>query len=207
EDSAWAGILSENAELDLVDCTVSGTGSDVNLGGGYGIQVTDGSEEYPPTLWTDFSMQGCTVTESTLGAVLLRGHGNHSVADSLLEGGPGTEVVAGQWGYGDALTVVGGVYGTPEPWDESTGTGLLVEGTTLSDASGSGLFIDQAGATLSGNTWQDNELDVLWQGCDQGDGPQVEDQTLATELCPEFDYWWAWDDPGFGMLEEAEAVF
>jgi hypothetical protein len=52
------------------------------------------------------------------------------------------------------------------------------------------VFLDGAGATLSGNTYQDNTTDLVRQACGEADAPEgLDDESLSTtELCPDYDY-------------------
>ena len=68
--------------------------------------------------------------------------------------------------------------------------GLLLEGNNFSDSSGSGVFLDGVGATLSDNSYQDNPIDLVRQACGEADAPEgLDDEPLVTtELCPDYDY-------------------
>ena len=73
-------------------------------------------------------------------------------------------------------------------WDGSTG--LLMENNELLDGLGAGLFLDNASATLSGNSYSDNAVDLVTQGADCETPPDgYEDEALSSaEFCPEYDY-------------------
>jgi len=60
----------------------------------------------------------------------------------------------------------------------------------LADAKGAGLFLDNATATLSGNSYADNAVDLVSQGADCAAPPEgYEGETLSwAELCPAYDY-------------------
>jgi len=73
-------------------------------------------------------------------------------------------------------------------WDGSSG--LLMENNELLDGLGAGLLLDNASATLSGNSYSDNAVDLVVQGANCETLPDgYEDAALiSSELCPTYDY-------------------
>ncbi len=73
-------------------------------------------------------------------------------------------------------------------WDGSSG--LLLEDNALLDGLGAGLFLDNASATLSGNSYADNAVDLVTQGADCATPPGgYETEGIGSaELCPAYDY-------------------
>lgn len=73
-------------------------------------------------------------------------------------------------------------------WDGSSG--LLLQNNRILDGLCAGVFLDDATATLSGNSYARNGVDLVKQGSDCAMPPEGhEDEELgSTELCPSFDY-------------------
>ena len=93
----------------------------------------------------------------------------------------------------------------PVAWDEEEQVGLLLQDNSFTD--GAGIFLDGVTATLSGNTYEGNDTDLVRQGCDLSDSPEgLDDEALtSTEQCPDYDY--LAQDPTYSYyLSEPEAA-
>ena len=180
QDNQFAAVVVIcDASLMLDGSVVEGTGAQENLGGGIGIYVEPYRKEHPPFL----EISDTTIRDNPIAGVWVSGQGSDSLSPNAIHGGEG-------WSRGslskcgDAVFASNGV----TAWDG--GLGLLLESNELRDARGAGLFLDDASASLSGNTYADNALDLVSQGdrCDAPpDGYESEDIASA-ELCPSYDY-------------------
>jgi parallel beta-helix repeat protein len=94
-------------------------------------------------------------------------------------------------------------------WDEDEKMGLLLEGNTFSDSTGAGVFLDGASATLTGNTYVGNTVDLVRQACGETEAPEGLDgePISTTELCPNYDYLTQEVLLVSPYLEEAEAEY
>ena len=65
-----------------------------------------------------------------------------------------------------------------------------MEDNQLLDSQGAGLFLDDASASLAGNSYADNTVDLVVQGSGCDTPPQgYEEEILgSSELCPIYDY-------------------
>ncbi len=89
-------------------------------------------------------------------------------------------------------------------------SGLLLENNELLDGRGAGLFLDHASATLSGNSYADNAVDLVTQGADGETPPDgYGDEILGSaELCPISDYATCGDEFSLYLtLEEPETGY
>jgi len=74
-------------------------------------------------------------------------------------------------------------------WDGEAG--LLLESNELENGLGAGLFLHEATATLSGNSYADNAVDLVTQGsgCEEPPaGYEGEAFRSDVQLCPAYDY-------------------
>jgi hypothetical protein len=178
QDNRFAGaVVEQGALMALSDGTISSTSVDSNLGGGVGIWAS--AEETKPT---SLVVTGTSVSANPIGGVWLSGPGSYHLEGSDLHGGEG-ETRGALVRCGDAL------YARDVP-DLGDGVGLYLAGNTLRDGHGAGLFLDGATATLAGNTWTSNTVDVVAQGaaCAQPPEGLEAEPVTSTELCPTWDY-------------------
>jgi len=173
--NGFAGAVVHSGELTLDGGTVQGNPPDDSLGGGVGILSAAPYEA--PLL----SLDGVTISEHAYGSLYLDGPGTYTISGADLEGGTGWELVAGRTVHGDALFATGGV----AEWNEDAGTGLRLEGTTLRDSVGAGLFLDASSATLSRTTFAGNATDLVQQACGEGLATPIgTDEATTTTMCP-----------------------
>ncbi|MDP6932695.1 MAG: right-handed parallel beta-helix repeat-containing protein, partial [Myxococcota bacterium] len=193
-DNAFAGaVVQAGGNLVLRESLIEGTASGGNTGAGQGVFVSDlgwdaivdGRQLGLPT----FSMLASSIRDNEMGAVYIKGAGAYQLTGNSLSGGPGLDLESGPWPHGDAVFVTAGDK-VPAAWDEEEQVGLLLEGNTFSDSAGAGIFLDGASATLSDNTYEGNNSDLIRQSCGEAEAPDgLDDEPLSTtELCPEYDY-------------------
>jgi hypothetical protein len=174
---AGAAVLGA-AELELDTVTVQQTDSGSNVGGGVGIYADPWSWGEPTLDVVDSE-----VVDNPIAGLWLTGQGRYRVSDSLLHGGEG-ETRGSLQRCGDAVYARQGV----TAWDGALG--LELAGNTILDGRGAGLFLDGASATVAGNTWRDNLVDVIAQGeaCEQEPDGLSGESIGSVELCPTWDY-------------------
>lgn len=174
QDVAFAGILA----LDLSSLYL-GPGSVVSdvevssLSGGVGVATL--GEGYPVSL----DLDGVTIGGAPLAAVYLDGPGSYEIYDSLLSAGTasGGEAI---FPFENAVFAANRV----EAWDGEQG--LLLQGNTLGHAGGGALFLDDSSATLSGNLWQSNAIDLIQQHCvETTSEPEGSEEATTSSLCGE----------------------
>ncbi len=179
QDNQFAGaVVAVEASLELHESLIEGTTEQECLGGGVGIYAAPWLVG-PPTL----SLTATTIQDNPIAGVWLSGAGSYSFLENTIRGGTGW-TRSSLTKCGDAIYAGAGV----AAWDGAAG--LLLEGNELLDGRGAGLFLDDATATLSGNTYSDNAVDLVMQGADCATPPEgYDDEALASvELCPTYDY-------------------
>jgi len=180
--NALAGAVSKSGGvLELSDSTISSI-VPWQGEGGVGILVSDSDSSLYPE--QSLTVIDSTITNNALGAVYLKGPGDYTLIDSTLQGGTGSDTSAGAWRHGDALFATWGEEGSIDA-DQ-----LVLEGNTISQSSGAGIFLDGSSATLAGNLYQDNAVDLLQQTCDITTTPAGigAEAFGSSELCPTYDY-------------------
>ncbi|MDP6934894.1 MAG: right-handed parallel beta-helix repeat-containing protein, partial [Myxococcota bacterium] len=225
-DNAVAGIMAHaGARLVIEDSIIESTVPGSNAGSGLGVYVSDQglggrdtdphwvrpecSERIPcaklPAAPPSLTLLDSTVRDNVMGALFIDGSGSHRIEGNTLSGGAGLSAAAGQWSHGDAVFVTRGVQ-DPVAWDEEEQEGLLLQDNSFTDGAGAGIFLDGVTATLSGNTYEGNDTDLVRQGCDLSDSPEgLDDEALtSTEQCPDYDYFA--QDPTYSYyISEPEA--
>ncbi len=154
QDNEFAGAVALiSAQLGLKECIIEGTTPGPNLGGGVGIFTYPAREGRPAQI----SVADSTIQDNPVAGVWLKGEGAYQLSGNTIVGGDG-EPHGATHRCGDAIYAGAGV----TAWDGERG--LLLGGNQLDGQSGAGLFLDDAWASLEGNSWQDAELDLLVQG-------------------------------------------
>ncbi len=188
-DNQFAGaVVVSDATLDVIQSVIEGTTEQENIGGGVGVYAEPCGG--PPFL----SVTGTSIQDNAIAGVWLSGGGSYSLTDNAIRGGEGWTRES-LTKCGDAVYAGQGV----TAWDGVSG--LLLENNELRDGLGAGLFLDNASATLSGNSYTDNVVDLVTQGEDCGtppDGYDGEAFSSEVELCPAYDYATCWD--GFRLF-------
>ncbi len=168
-DSQFAGVAIEGGRASLDDVVIQGVEESPDLGYGCGIYArNDGGAP-------ELTLQRIIVDDTQVAAVWLAGSGTYTIEDNELAGGSGVP-------HGTQTRCGDGVYAADIGAEE-----LLLSGNIISDAEGVGLFLNDAWATLSGNTWTDNELDLLVQGEACLTPLEGYDEVGSSEICPAFD--------------------
>jgi hypothetical protein len=175
-DNAFAGAaLLTAASLSLEGGVLHRNGPQENMGGGIGVYAETLHDAYP----SDLLLEGTDIQDNPIAGVWLLGDGTYDLVDNDIAGGEGWE----RGGYrkcGDAIYASRGV----EPWSEDRG--LRLQGNQLHDSVGAGLFLNDASATLEGNSWMDNATDLITQGPTCGTSPPglASEPLNSAELCP-----------------------
>ncbi len=181
-DNAFAAaVVIDEALLELRDSLISGTQEAGDIGGGVGIYAGQPSELGPASLLVVDS----DISDHPVAGAWLEGAGSFRLEEVRITGGSGVP-------HGSTTRCGDGVYATGVvAWDGSEG--LLVEASTISDNHGAGLLLDSASAALAGNTWSENNPDLLVQG--EACLSPREDWTEAptSEICP------TWERPTCGV--------
>ncbi len=170
-----AALVVDGGTLELLHSEIAGTSENVNLGGGVGIWAAEQAPWAPPALL----VSDCTITDNLAAGAWLAGGGSYRLEDNRISGSAALP-------HGATTRCGDGVFAAAvEAWDDVDG--LLLSGNTVADNQGSGLFLDDAHALLSDNTWTGNPSDLWLQG-DACMSPRAEYAEVPThEICPEWD--------------------
>jgi len=167
DDSQFASVVVEGASATLTGCYIDGAEAHADLGGGIGLYVSD--DGGPATVTLD----GSWIVDAACTGVYLSGSGSYSINESEIQGG-----AAPLHQCGDAVVATGGI-GVDE---------LQLSGNTFHDAGRVGVLLHGSSATLSGNSYTKNEVDLAWQACDGVDEPVGYEEAAAAEMCPVDEY-------------------
>jgi hypothetical protein len=165
--SQFAAAVVEGASLSLDSCRIDGVVGSAHLGGGIGVYARDDGGA------VELILEGSTLEGATCTGVFLSGGGSYDLSENEIEG-----VSDGQHQCGDGLLASGGV-GADD---------LHLSGNTFHAAGRAGVLLDGSSATLSGNTYTDNAVDLVWQGCDGVEEPVGYEEASTTEICSGADY-------------------
>ena len=176
-NNAFAGALVWwGGYLELWDTVISGTISDANEGGGFGIYTYHRNS--PNTVF----VEGTTISDHAYAAVWLDGDGTYLFRNNTLVGGHGIDLEypdgTADHRYGDALVATAGV----TAWDGAHG--LLLDSNEIRDAARSGVLLDASSAFLTNNTFAGNATDLILQDCDGVEEPTGMDDGLVVDHCP-----------------------
>ncbi len=163
-------VAKDKGDLEFHSSIISGTVAGANLGGGVGI-----FNEGPSSLLVTDS----TISDNLVAGVWINGEGSYQLSGNDVEGS--ISVPHGATSRcGDGVFAAG-----TKVWDGSSG--LLMEGNTLSDNTGAGLFLDDAAVLLDGNSWSDNAPDLMVQGEACLAPPEDWAEAPTSEICPTWD--------------------
>ncbi len=178
-DNRFAGAAAVyEARLEVLRSTISGTTEGANIGGGVGVYGAPvWGFEAPSILISD-----STITDNLVGGAWLAGEGDYQLSSNTISGSRGVP-------HGNGRRCGDGVYAR----DTST-AGLSLDDNWMYGNAGAGLFLDDGSATLGGNTWDENDIDLLVQGqaCLSSDDDYSAVPT--TDICP------LWDRPSCELL-------
>jgi hypothetical protein len=177
-DNEFAGaVLVGDGNLELTSTVVSGTRESANLGGGVGVFATGKDGE----LWPTVSLANSTFADNPVAGAWLNGSGRFTVLGCTFSGSAGVP-------HGAGTRCGDGVYASATgSWGGSWG--LLLGSNTIQDNAGAGVLLDAGSATLSGNAWGGNDLDLVAQGPSCAEDAETYDEAPAREVCP------LWDRP------------
>jgi hypothetical protein len=163
-NSGFASVVAHGTVV-LSGGSFSETMPHLEQGGGVGVLSKGGQ----------LSLSESEFSGHEMAAVWLEGPGSYEVTECLLQAVPG----GAEWSKGNGLVALAGV----SSW--SGDGGLRLAGNTIKSAGSAGVLLDASEATLDGNSWSDNEIDLLQQGCD-GVAPVelTSEPNLDVQLCP-----------------------
>ncbi len=176
-DNDFAGaVVIQGGALELHASTVSASIEGSDIGGGVGIYAAPHLDAFPPSLLVTDS----TISDNPAAGVWLSGSGSYQLIGNTLSDNTGVSHGSGTR-CGDGVYAVG-----VDAWDGSSG--LLLQGNTVMGNEGAGLFLDESWAALDGNTWQDNDPDLLVQGEACLEPRRDYAEAPVQEICPEYDH-------------------
>ena len=179
--SAFAGAVVWSGVLTMEDASISGTRVDANEGGGIGIYASDvlGPSEV--------RLQRTHIRDSLYSALWIEGEGLYEIEDCELDGASG---MALEYPNGETTLLQGDAIYAAEvgaQWDGEAG--LLLSGNTIRGSARAGVLLDHSTATLEGNTFEDNGVDLVQQDWDCANAPPTGvEEVPTTDLCPVYDY-------------------
>ncbi len=167
-------VATAGGALEISESEITDTLQSANLGGGVGVFAARQWDEDPPSLVVSDS----SIEDNFVAGAWLAGSGSY-----VLEGNRITSSTAIPHGSTDRCG--DGVYAAgTEAWDGLEG--LLLSGNTLSDNQGGGVFLDNALAQLSSNTWSGNDPDLWVQGAACLSPRDDWTEAPESEICPEW---------------------
>jgi len=171
-ENSFGGAVVQGGSLTLEDCNLSDTWIDSELGGGVGLYC-DGSLGASTLQVID-----SVFYDPEIAAVWLIGPGTHVIEDSNLEGGWGGDVLLpdGSWEWFDGVSLVA--------TDIPVAADLTLTDNDFESGSLAGVLLHGASATLSGNSYSDNGVDLVWQDCDGVEEPIGLVEVPTLDLCP-----------------------
>ncbi len=177
-ENEFAGaVVVDEGTLELESSLISGTLQSPNLDGGVGIFAAQQWHFSPPRLIVVDS----SISDNRMAGIHIVGEGSLEVT--------GTEITRSiPISHGSTNRCGDGIFAAgTSAWNGSGG--LRLEGNVISDHQGSGLFLDDGHASLVGNSWSNNAMDLLIQG-DACLTPRDEYAEVPTsDVCP------TWDQP------------
>ena len=166
-NNEFAGAIAiAGTSLELTESLLEDTTESPNIGGGIGVY---GAPHWgtAPTL----TVTNTTIRNNPVAGVWLSGNGNYSLTNNIIHGGTGWSRTGQTW-CGDAVYAQDGVTSWNDNPASGEGQGLLLENNEIRDGLGAGLFLNNASATLNGNTYADNQTDLISQGSDCSVAPE-----------------------------------
>ena len=173
--TSFAGAAVVDGQMTLLDSDIRDTTPDASMGAGVGVLAWAFSAERS----TAMTLRDTGISTQRTAAVWLDGAGSYDIEGSDLAGGAGVELREGLLVHGDGVFAANGI----GQWDGATGLRLV--DNRISGAAGAGLFLHAASATIEGNTFEDNVIDLWQQRCDGVATPDSLDGVGSVELCPE----------------------
>ncbi|MEQ1507095.1 MAG: right-handed parallel beta-helix repeat-containing protein, partial [Myxococcota bacterium] len=169
--NAFAGlVVADGGDVGFTGGSIDDTVSDATEGGGVGAYVASGPYRSALTL------DGAALAGNLHAGVYVDGDGDVALTDVTVSGGPVTRAV---YPTGTAVYAHG-----------TTIAGLSIADSTIADSDGAGVFLDAASASLSGNRYRANAVDVVQQLCSAATPTPAgldAEPTDAVELCPPLD--------------------
>ncbi len=202
QDNQFAAVVVLGATLDLSGADIVGTTASANLGGGWGLWISNDPYGAGKVTVTQSLIDGSGEGYCGIGVV---GTGSEpssvAVSESVIRGMTGNP-------YGPTFFMGCGVFGL------SVCEGLVLSGNTYEDNSGPHIFLEGATASVSGETITTNgKLDVLQEFCTCTSAP-LDDPSLqagqaaplVTQICDEDAVAQPYDPTEFFLIAGAEDV-
>ncbi len=182
-DNRFGGAVAiAGGVLELSSTSISGTVQSVDLGGGVGVYAAPQWDLDPPSLRITDSV----LTDNLVAGAFIVGEGSYQLEDNTISGSLGVA-------HGLGTRCGDGVYAAGiTAWDGTSG--LLLDNNTIHDNTGAGLFLDDAAAVLTGNSWSDNDPDLLVQGEACLEPLDAYAEAPTSDVCP------TWDRPACDLL-------
>ncbi len=152
-DNHFAGaVVQSQGSLELSSSIITGTREGVDVGGGVGVYAAALGDSYSPSV----SVSDCIISDQPVAGVYLSGAGRYTLMNNDISASTGVS-------HGPTTRCGDGVFATGvQAWDGAGG--LLLQDNSIEDNQGAGLFLDDGWATLEGNIWDGNHLDLRVQG-------------------------------------------
>ncbi len=195
EGNALAGaVVYFGGMLILDESSVSGNGP-WNGAGGVGVYALD--KGGAPSL----TVANSTIQDHEFSGVYIQGAGDYTLSNNTITGGGGLKGAIGAWGHGDGVFVTRGEHGAPAADD------VFIAANLFGENAGSAVFLDGSSASIQGNVYEGNTIDLIQQTCGATDLPVGWETEMFSlfELCPEYDHLTQSLD-FFPYLAEIEAI-
>ena len=160
EGTAFAGGVVMGGVLEMTASTILSVTADTNLGGGVGLYANN---EHGDSF---LQVSDTQIDPCANAGVWLYGTGSYDFVGNTISGGQDAQ-------YGDAVCAMGGM-------DEGD---LLLSDNTFDGAVRAGVFLDASSATLSGNSYSNNAVDLVQQNCGSMATPVGYEEAPVSELC------------------------
>ncbi len=179
QGAQFAGaVVLYDASMVITASTIEDISPSANLGGGVGVYADHWGVGSPA-----LSVSDTIIQDSPIAGILLMGEGSYQVSGSTIHGGLGEP-------FGDSRRCGDAIHASGVRGSGDGSFGLYLADNAIQGGLTAGLLLEDATATLSGNSWSDNAVDLVSQGVDCATPPAGYDsEPLGTsELCPTWDY-------------------
>ncbi len=170
EENRFAGAAAlEGAALDLSNSLIQNNVTNSEEGGGYGVYAAT-YDDTPPTLL----LTGNIIEGNLRAGVWMLGEGRYEIDSNIIRNTKG-DPEGGDELCGD------GILAMEEINTSQDATGLRIIDNVITNSDRAGILLHQTTGILQGNTYSDNEVDVIVQGT--GQWPVGWDEAGSTDVC------------------------